>query len=127
MAQFANTTAVNLGSLAGMTPSRVISQSNISLDIVQPFLAGDGGGAGNPLELHGRSPKRNVVYAVKVRLRQKFRQEFYVRTSPSAAGGLHRWRHQAGVNNALTGGTLNAAQRLCAQCDPGHSGHPGHI
>ena len=42
LAQFANTTAVNLGNLAGTTPARVISQSTINLDIVQPFLRGGG-------------------------------------------------------------------------------------
>ena len=42
VAQFANTTAINLGSLAGTTPARVISQSSISLDVVQPFLRGGG-------------------------------------------------------------------------------------
>ncbi len=99
LAQFANTTAVNLGNLAGTTPARVISQSSISLDIVQPFLRG--GGRAVTLEPLTQS-ERNVVYAV--RDYAKFRQEFYAYITVGQAAFIAG--ESAGVN-AFTGGTLN--------------------
>ena len=86
LAQFANTTAVNLGNLAGTTPARVISQSAISFDVVQPFLRG--GGRAVTLEPLTQT-ERNVVYAVRD-LRQV--PPGVLRLHHRRPGGVHRRR-----------------------------------
>jgi hypothetical protein len=71
LAQFANQTVVNLGTLAGGLPT-TISQSTINLDIVQPFF--QGGGRAVTLEPLTQA-ERNLLYAVRDYAR--FRQGFY--------------------------------------------------
>jgi hypothetical protein len=69
--QFANQTVINLGSLANFS-TRTISQSTISLDIIQPFLRG--GGRAVTLEPLTQA-ERGLLYAVRDFAR--FRQGFY--------------------------------------------------
>lgn len=66
---FANQTVYNLGS----GPLKTTSQSTISLDLIQPFLAG--GGRAVALEPLTQA-ERDLVYAIRQFYR--FRQEYYV-------------------------------------------------
>jgi hypothetical protein len=98
LVQFANQTVVNLGTLTN-AQVRTISQSNVSLDIVQPFLRG--GGRAVTLEPLTQS-ERNLLYAVRDYAR--FRQGFYTFIAVGQAAFIVG--QGAGVT-ALPPGTVN--------------------
>jgi hypothetical protein len=79
LANFANQTVVNFaGAVRGVT-----SQSQINLDLVQPFLRG--GGLAVTLE-NLTQAERNLVYAIRTFAR--FRKTYYVAIAGGGGGGL---------------------------------------
>jgi len=98
LVQFANQTVINLGTLAN-SQIRTISQSNVSLDFVQPFLRG--GGRAVTLEPLTQA-ERNLLYAV--RDYSRFQQGFYTFIAVGQAAFIVG--QGAGVT-ALPPGTVN--------------------
>lgn len=116
LVQFANQTVVNLGTLAN-AQARTISQSNVSLDIVQPFLRG--GGRAVTLEPLTQS-ERNLLYAVRDYAR--FRQGFYTFIAVGQAAFIVG--QSAGVT-ALPPGTVNTPNPFVPGATPVTTGFIG--
>lgn len=110
LAQFANQTVVNLGSLMAGTKGPTTSQSSLSLDLVQPFLRG--GGFAVTLEPLTQS-ERNLLYAVRDYAR--FRQQFYAYIAVGQAAFIPGI--QAGVS-ALTNGTVQTPNPFVPNATP---------
>jgi hypothetical protein len=99
---FANQTALNLG------PGRfVTSQSNINLDLVQPFL--QGGGQAVTLEPLTQA-ERNLVY--EIRNFARFRKELYVAIAGGGGGSITGANFQP--TGVLSTPTFSPAQGLGA-------------
>jgi hypothetical protein len=116
LVQFANQTVVNLGSLASGSV-RTVSQSNINLDIVQPFLRG--GGRAVTLEPLTQA-ERDLLYSV--RDYAKFRQGFYTFIAVGQAAFIVG--QSAGVT-ALPLGTVTTPGTFVPGADPVTTGVVG--
>jgi outer membrane protein TolC len=94
LVNFANQTVFNL---SGIASGRVISQSTLNLDLVQPLLQG----AGPAVTLEPLTQaERNLLY--QIRNYARFRKEFYVAIAGGGAGGIGI----AGGGGSITGSTF---------------------